>query len=165
MNAVVKTTMILLATTLAGCAGNRRPQVAAAPAESLAGDYSLTGSVAGRRIAGAIRFDSAGRAFVMLRSTPAAASRCESQQWVNDRNLQLSCGTVQLRLAVANRSIAPQGIIAFDAPTTARREYDPFACQPTAPDYTCGGPSGRETLSVGTKRSTGKVAVQRIAAD
>ncbi|WP_309670640.1 hypothetical protein [Gemmatimonas sp.] len=165
MNAAVKTTMILLATTLAGCAGNRRPQVAAAPAEPLAGDYSLTGSVAGRRIAGAIRFDSTGRAFLVLRSTPAGAFRCESQQWVNDRNLQVSCGAVQLRLAVANRSIAPQATISFDVPTTARREHDPFACQPTAPDFTCGGPSGRETLSVRTNRSTGKVTVQRNAVE
>jgi hypothetical protein len=165
MRAVVQRLVMPLAVTLAGCAGYRGPHVAAAPAESLAGDYSLTGSVAGRRIAGAIRFDSTGRAFVMLRSTPAVASRCESQQWVNDRNLQLSCGTVQLRLAVANRSIAPLATISFDVPTTARREHDPFACQPIAPDYTCGGPSGRETLSVSTKRSTGKVTVQRIAAE
>ncbi|QJR37813.1 hypothetical protein [Gemmatimonas groenlandica] len=165
MNAVVKTTMVLLATTLAGCAGNRGPQVAAAPTESLAGDYSLTGSLAGRRIDGAIRFDSTGRTFVVLRSTPAGAFRCESQRWVNDRNLQLSCGTVQLRLAVANRSIAPQATISFDVPTTARHEYDPFACQPTAPHFTCGGPLGRETQSVRTSRSTGKVTVQPIAAE
>ena len=128
MHAVVKTTMILLATTLAGCAGNHRPHSAVMPAEALAGDYRLAGSVAGRRIAVAIRFDSTGRAFVLPGSSPAGAFECESRQWVNDRDLQLSCGSVQLRLAVTNRSIAPQATISFDVPTTARREHDPFAC-------------------------------------
>jgi len=165
MHAFVRHTVMPLAVVLSGCVGNRPLHVAAAPAELPVGDYRLSGSVAGRRIAGAIRFDSTGRAFLVLSSTPAGAFRCESQQWVNDRNLQLSCRTVQLRLAVANRSIAPQATISFDVPTTARREYDPFACQPTAPDYTCGGPSGRETLSVRTKRSTGKVTVQRNAVE
>lgn len=163
MNAVVKTTMILLATTLAGCAGNR-PHVAAAPAEPLAGDYRLSGRVAGRRIAVGIRFDSTGRAALLPGSSPADAFWCETRQWMNDRDLQLSCGSVQLRLAVTNGSIATKGTISFDVPTTARRDFDPFACQPTSPEYTCGR-LGQETRSVGTKRSTGTVAVQRTAAE
>ena len=164
MHAVVKTTMILLATTLAGCAGNHRPHSAAMPAEALAGDYRLAGSVAGRRIAVAIRFDSTGRAFVLPGSSPAGAFECESRQWVNDLELQLGCGSVQLRLAVANGSLATKGTISFDVPTTARREFDPFTCRSATSEYTC-GPLGQETRSVGTKRSTGKVSVQRLAAE
>ena len=164
MHAVVSITMILLATTLAGCAGNHRPHSAAMPAEALAGDYRLAGSVAGRRIAVAIRFDSTGRAFVLPGSSPAGAFECESRQWVNDLELQLGCGSVQLRLAVANGSLATKGTISFDVPTTARREFDPFTCRSATSEYTC-GPLGQETRSVGTKRSTGKVAVQRIAAE
>ena len=164
MHAVLKTTMILLATTLAGCAGNHHPHSAAMPAEALAGDYRLAGSVAGRRIAVAIRFDSTGRAFVLPGSSPAGAFECESRQWVNNLELQLGCGSVQLRLAVANGSVATKGTISFDVPTTARREFDPFTCRSATSEYTC-GPLGQETRSVGTKRSTGKVAVQRIAAE
>ena len=164
MHAVLKTTMILLATTLAGCAGNHRPHSAAMPAEALAGDYRLAGSVAGRRIAVAIRFDSTGRAFVLPGSSPAAAFECESRQWVNDLELQLGCGSVQLRLAVANGSLATKGTISFDVPTTARREFDPFTCRSATSEYTC-GPLGQETRSVGSKRSTGRVSVQRLAAE
>lgn len=164
MHAVVKTTMILLATTLAGCAGNHRSHSAAMPAEALAGDYRLAGSVAGRRIAVAIRFDSTGRAFVLPGSSPAGAFECESRQLVNDLELQLGCGSVQLRLAVANGSLATKGTISFDVPTTARREFDPFTCRSATSEYTC-GPLGQETRSVGSKRPTGKVAVQRIAAE
>ncbi len=165
MNAIVRRTVILLGVTLAGCAGNRRAHMGAAPAALPVGDYRLSGHVAGRRIALAIRFDSTGRAALLSGSSPAGALVCETQRWVNDGDLQLGCGTVQLRLAVTNGTVATHSTISFDVPTTARREHDPFACQPTAPDYTCGGPSGRETRSVGTKRSTGKVAVQRIAAE
>ncbi len=161
MHAVVSITMILLAVTLTGCVGNRQSHAAATPAEALAGDYRLAGSVAGRRIAVAIRFDSTGRAFVLPGSSPAGAFECESRQWVNDLELQLSCGSVQLRLAVANGSLATKGTMSFDVPTTTRRDFDPFACRSASPESTC-GPLGQETRSVGTKRSTGKVAVRRI---
>mgnify|MGYP007004369696 CR=1 FL=1 len=164
MNAVVSISMLLLAVTLPGCVGNRPPHAAAAPAEALAGDYRLAGNVAGRRIAVAIRFDSTGRAFVLPGSSPAGAFECESRQWLNGLELQLSCGSVQLRLAVANGSLATKSTISFDVPTTARRDFDPFACRSASPEYTC-GPLGQETRSGGTRRSTGKVAVQRMAAE
>jgi hypothetical protein len=164
MCAALRRVVILLAVGLAGCAGNRPPEVAAAPADLPVGDYRLSGHVAGRRIAVAIRFDSTGRAFVLPGSSPAGAFECESRQWVNDLELQLSCGSVQLRLAVANGSLVTKGTISFDVPTTARREFDPFTCRSATSEYTC-GPLGQETRSVGTKRSTGKVAVQRLAAE
>jgi hypothetical protein len=164
MRAVVQRVVMLLAVTLAGCVGNRRPHVAAATAEPLAGDYRLSGRVAGRRIAVAIRFDSTGRAFLLSGSSPAGAFACESQRGVNDRDLQLSCGSVQVRLAVATGAIATHGTIAFDVTTPTRREFDPFTCRGASSEDAC-GPLGRETKSVETKRSTGKVAVQRIAAE
>ena len=142
MHAVVKTTMILLATTLAGCAGNHRPHSAAMPAEALAGDYRLAGSVAGRRIAVAIRFDSTGRAFVLPGSSPAGAFECESRQWVNDLELQLGCGSVQLRLAVANGSLATKGTISFDVPTTARGTNSLAKSDGCAVARRCVDPSG-----------------------
>ena len=83
---------------------------------------------------------------------------------MNDLELQLGCGSVQLRLAVANGSLATKGTISFDVPTTARREFDPFTCRSATSEYTC-GPLGQETRSVGTKRSTGKVSVQCLAAE
>jgi hypothetical protein len=164
MIAFVRHTVILLAVTLVGCVGNLCPHVAAAPAELPVGDYRLSGHVAGRRIAAAIRLDSTGRAVFLPGGSPAGAFVCESRQGVNDRDLRLSCGSVLIRLAVTSGSLATQGTISFDVPTTARRDFDPFTCQPTSPDYAC-GPLGQETRSVGTKRSTGKVAVQRIAAE
>jgi hypothetical protein len=108
--------------------------------------------------------DSTGRAFVLPGSSPAGAFECESRQWVNDLELQLGCGSVLVRLAVASGSLANQATISFDVPTTARREFDPFTCRSATSEYTC-GPLGQETRSVGTKRSTGKVAVRRITAE
>ena len=162
--AVMLLAVMLLAVTLAGCVGNHGPHVAAAPAESLAGDYQLIGRVAGRRLAGAIRFDSTGRAFLLAGSAPAGAFACERLPGVNDRDLQLRCGSVQVQLTVDHDTIATHGTISFDVPTTARREFDPFTCRGALSEDAC-GPLGQETRSVGTKRSTGKVAVQRIAAE
>jgi hypothetical protein len=155
---------MLLAVTLAGCVGNRRPRVAAAPAASLAGDYQLIGRVAGRRIAVAIRFDATGQAFLLPGSSPAGAFACESLEGVNEDDLQLRCGSVHVRLAVANGSLATEGTIAFDVTTPTRREFDPFTCRGALSEDAC-GPLGQETRSVGTKRSTGKVAVRRMAAE
>jgi hypothetical protein len=85
--------------------GNRRPAVAAAPAESLVGDYGCR-AYRGYRIGGSIRFDSTGRAMFLRGGRPAAFAR--RAQWLSDGD-ELTCGAVRVRLAVANGVVAPEG--------------------------------------------------------
>ncbi len=164
MTARMRSTAILLAVTVAGCAGNRRPAVAAAPAESLVGDYRLSGRIAGIRIGGSIRFDSTGRAMFLRGGTPAAAFTCDGPQWLSDGDVELTCGAVQVRLAVANGVVAREGTLTFDAAKPARREFDPFACPVDQTGVTC-TPIGQETRSTVVRRYRGRVAVQRVVVD
>ena len=78
-------------------------------------------------------------------------------------HLTLACGTVELRLAVANAVVAPEGTVSFDGTKSARRQFDPFACTMDR-ELACGA-LGQETSSAVIRRYTGKVAVQRIVAD
>lgn len=164
MSLISRNSLLLLTLAFAGCAGSLRPADLAAPEAAVVGDYQLTGRVAGVRVEGSVRFDSAGVATLFFRSsTPSYPVLCNVQPSIDDGRLMLACGSVRLSLAVADAEVAPEGRVSFEVSRPARRQFDPFACRIVG-DLSCGA-LGREVSAPNVRRYTGNIAVLRVGAD
>ncbi|MBK7904932.1 MAG: hypothetical protein IPJ78_00040 [Gemmatimonadetes bacterium] len=126
----------------------------------IAGDYRLTGRLQGTRVSARIRVDSSGRVSYLGGSPVGRPHVCDTPSEGTDR-LIVRCGTVDLRLAVANGRLSPVARIAFDLPKAPRVEYNPFTCTPIPPDQACA--LLQQTRTPQVRHVSGGVSVERVS--